>query len=180
MNPSLSPQGTEPVDPAAAAAGTDDVAALEARAAALAKSPPARDVVGALKRGALCRCPACGTGAMFPRYLKVADACGTCGEELHHHRADDAPPYAVIMVAGHIIVPLLVLVEELYRPEVWVHLSIFLPLTLVLCLALLPPLKGMLVGLQWALRMHGFDPASPEREPLPASATLAPAGVPAQ
>ncbi len=133
---------------------------------------PARSIPEALLRGARCVCPACGEGRMFPRYLKVTPTCEKCGEELYHQRADDAPPYAVIFVVGHIVVPLMVIVEELYRPPLGVHLALWLPLTLVLCLALLPPLKGMLVNLQWALRMHGFDPLSEEREPPPAELAM--------
>lgn len=129
-----------------------------------------RDTAGAIWRGARGRCPACGEGALFNRYLKVADHCPACGEALYHQRADDAPPYVTILIVGHIVVPLLVLVEEAYRPEVWVHLALWLPLTLVMSLALLPVTKGALVGLQWALRMHGFDPESPEHEAMPLGA----------
>lgn len=138
--------------------------------AAAGGRPVRREMVPALLRGARCRCPGCGTGAIFSSYLKVSPFCGSCGEELFHHRADDAPPYAVIFVVGHIVVPLMVILEEVMRPEVWVHLVLWLPLTLVLSLVLLPPLKGMLVNLQWALRMHGFDPASSEREAPPEGA----------
>nr|WP_051357150.1 DUF983 domain-containing protein [Azorhizobium doebereinerae] len=123
-------------------------------------------------RGARGRCPKCGVGALFTRYLKVADHCPACGEAFYHHRADDAPPYMTILIVGHIVVPLLVLVEEMYRPEVWIHLVIWMPLTLGLSLALLPVTKGALVGLQWALRMHGFDPDSPEFEALPPGAAV--------
>ncbi|MET3354109.1 DUF983 domain-containing protein [Xanthobacter autotrophicus] len=128
---------------------------------------PPRSVPDALLYGARGLCPACGAGRLFSSYLKVSPYCPDCGEELYHHRADDAPPYATILLVGHIVVPLMVLVEEIYRPEVWVHLVLWLPLTLALCLCLLPPLKGMLVNLQWALRMHGFDPGSAEREGPP-------------
>lgn len=151
-------------------APTGNIPGAPAAGGAFELPPPRREVSGALMRGARCLCPACGSGSMFSSYLKVTPFCATCGEELYHHRADDAPPYAVIFVVGHIVVPLMVLVEELYRPEVWVHLSLWLPLTLVLCLALLPPLKGMLVNLQWALRMHGFDSGSDEREAPPEGA----------
>ncbi len=133
---------------------------------------PKRPIPGALARGARGLCPACGAGRMFSSYLKVAPFCQTCGEELYHQRADDAPPYAVIFVVGHIVVPLMVIVEELFHPALWVHLAAWLPLTLFLSLVLLPPLKGMLVALQWALHMHGFDPASPEREEPPLVAPL--------
>lgn len=125
-----------------------------------------RPAGSAMKRGARGCCPRCGGGRLFRAYLKVVDTCGVCGEEYHHQRADDAPPYVVIVVVGHIVVPLLVLLEEAFAPPVWLHLAIFLPLTLLLSLVLLPPIKGALVALQWALRMHGFDPLSPEYEPL--------------
>ena len=102
-------------------------------------------------RGAVLKCPACGTGAMFRRYLKVADACPHCGEELHHHRADDAPPYFAIVIVGHIVVGLVLRVEMAYRPALWVHAALWLPLTVILTLVVLPSIKGALVGLQWAL-----------------------------
>ncbi|QCI68586.1 DUF983 domain-containing protein [Phreatobacter stygius] len=130
--------------------------------APVAEARPDRNLWTALKRGLLCRCPNCGKGRMFSSYLKVAPACDHCGEALHHHRADDAPPYLTIMVVGHIIVPLLMWMELRYQPELWIHFILWLPLTLALCLGLLPPIKGLVVALQWALRMHGFDPDSPE------------------
>jgi uncharacterized protein (DUF983 family) len=121
-----------------------------------------RPVFTSMLRGAVLKCPACGTGAMFRRYLKVADACPNCGEELHHHRADDAPAYFTIVIVGHIVVSLVLAVEMAYRPALWVHAALWLPLTVILTLVLLPSVKGTLVGLQWALRMHGFDPDAKE------------------
>ena len=73
-----------------------------------------------------------------------------------HHRADDAPPYFTILIAGHIVIPLLMAAELAYTPPIWLHLLIWVPLTAVLCLLLLPRVKGAIVGLQWAQRMHGF------------------------
>ncbi|MGE5259912.1 MAG: DUF983 domain-containing protein [Actinomycetota bacterium] len=121
-----------------------------------------RPVFQSLLRGATLKCPACGVGALYRRYLKVADTCPNCGEELFHHRADDAPPYFTVVIVGHIVVALVLLVEMAYRPPLWVHAALWLPLTLILALVFLPPIKGALIGLQWALRMHGFDPNNPE------------------
>ena len=122
----------------------------------------ARPIGRSLLRGAAMRCPACGTGAMFHRYLKVSNNCPNCGEELHHHRADDAPAYFTIAIVGHIVVGLVLAVEMAYRPALWVHAALWLPLTVILTLLFLPAIKGALVGLQWALRMHGFDPDAKE------------------
>src|SRR5690606_40509412 len=82
---------------------------------------PVRNLWSAMRRGALGRCPECGTGSVFVRYLKVAERCGQCGSELHHHRADDAPPYFTIFIVAHIVVPLCLMVERTWRPEIWVH-----------------------------------------------------------
>ena len=122
------------------------------------RSTGARPVFGALLRGAMLKCPACGIGAMFRRYLKVADACPHCGEALHHQRADDAPPYFTIVIVGHVVVSLVLAVEMAYHPPLWLHAALWLPLTVILSLVLLSSVKGALVALQWALLMHGFDP----------------------
>ncbi len=110
----------------------------------------------ALWRGFQKYCPACGDAKMFSTYLGVVATCPHCNEALHHQRADDAPPYFSIMIVGHTIIPLLLLVEKLWRPELWIHFALWLPLTLAMTLWLLPKTKGATVGLQWAMRMHGF------------------------
>lgn len=127
----------------------------------IAQAPAAkRDTGQAMLRGALHTCPKCGDGNLYASYLKVADQCGSCGQELHHHRADDAPPYFTIMIVGHIAVGGVLALEQAYKPSAWLHAAIWLPLVIILSLVLLPRIKGMLVGLQWALRMHGFGGAS--------------------
>jgi uncharacterized protein (DUF983 family) len=128
---------------------------------------PKRPVFQAMWRGALGRCPSCGKGRLFGRYLKVADECPHCAEALHHQRADDAPPYFTIFAVGHIIVPLMLAFEVAFKPAIWLHTVIWGPVTIALCLALLPVIKGAIVGLQWALYMHGFDPDSEENAILP-------------
>lgn len=110
----------------------------------------------AMRRGFLCRCPACGEGRLFDRFLKVASHCEACGTEFHHHRADDLPPYIVITIVGHLIGYGILMTETKLELPMWVHLATWPALTLILCLALLQPVKGAVVGLQYALGMHGF------------------------
>lgn len=125
-----------------------------------------RSVAGAMWRGLRLKCPNCGRGRMFRRYLKVADSCNSCGEALHHHRADDAPPYFTILIVGHLLLPLVVAVETALRPALWVHAALWLPLTLGVTLIALAHVKGSIVALQWALYMHGFDPHGSADEPI--------------
>lgn len=121
-----------------------------------------------LWRGVTGRCPNCGKGRMFGRFLKVADRCEACGEELHHQRADDFPAYLVIVLVGHLVVPLVLHVEMTYQPAYWIHAAIFLPLTLGLALALIQPMKGAVVALQWHAGMHGFEESKKLRNSVPA------------
>lgn len=115
----------------------------------------------ALGRGALCKCPSCGEGQLFRSYLKVADTCTACGQELHHHRADDLPAYVVMSIVGHIVVGLVLWAEVRYAPPYWLHAALWLPLTLGLTFGLLQPVKGAIVALQWKLGMHGFGVPKP-------------------
>lgn len=110
----------------------------------------------AVRRGFAGACPHCGQGRVFGRFLKVADACDRCGLELHRHRADDLPPYLVIFIVGH-VVGYGVLVSELrFDVPLWLHLAVWPALTVALSLVLLQPVKGAVVGLQYALGLHGF------------------------
>jgi uncharacterized protein (DUF983 family) len=116
-----------------------------------------------MRRGFLGRCPHCGEGPLFRAFLKVADRCANCGEAMHHQRADDFPAYIVIVIVGHIVVPLVLLVETAYAPPYWFSATLWPSLTAVLALALLQPVKGAVVGLQWALGMHGFEESKKAR-----------------
>jgi uncharacterized protein (DUF983 family) len=110
----------------------------------------------AMWRGFTMRCPHCGRGQLFGAFLKVVDRCAVCGEEFSHHRADDFPAYVVIFAVGHTMVPAALAVEFEYAPPMWLDFLIWLPLMIGSALALLQPVKGAIVGLQWALGMHGF------------------------
>ena len=119
-------------------------------------------------------CPACGKGRMFRAYLKVVDNCPECGEELHHHRADDFPAYLVIVITGHILVPIVLAVETAFAPPMLLSIPLWLATAATMCTALLQPVKGAVVALQWHLGMHGFEDSRKmgELEPtvtLPAS-----------
>jgi len=124
-----------------------------------------RSVGPAIWNGVRLRCPHCGKGHLFRSYLKVADSCDVCGEELFHHRADDMPPYVAILITGHLIVGLMLELEFHAEIAPWVYLATMVPAAVILPLTLLPSIKGAIVGLQWANRMHGFAPGSQHPDP---------------
>ncbi len=111
----------------------------------------------ALRRGWARCCPQCGAGPLLKGYLKVRESCPVCSEDFTPQRADDGPAYLTILIVGHLMAPLLMFVFVKYRPEPATLFTIFSIGTVALSLYLLPRLKGALVALQWAKRMHGFS-----------------------
>ena len=115
-----------------------------------------RPLLLSLWRGARGKCPACGEGKLFARALATEPTCSACGEELHHHRADDLPAYLNILVTGHIAVGTVMPIVGLGLMSVWPLTALAIILTVAASVLFMRPLKGMVVGAQWALRMHGF------------------------
>lgn len=112
----------------------------------------------AVGRGARNRCPVCGQGRVFQGYLKVVPECAVCGTPLGSLRADDAPPYFVIFLVGHLLVPPVLWIERAYQPPMWLHMVVWLPLFAAACILLLRPVKGATVG--WMSRL-GFGERPP-------------------
>ena len=107
----------------------------------------------ALGRGLRGLCPACGLAPLFQGFLKVTPVCGNCGAPLGLARADDAPPYFTLLVVGHVVIPGMVWLERAQSPPTWLQTVIWVPVTIILSLGLLRPIKGATVGLMLRLGM---------------------------
>ena len=94
--------------------------------------------------------------------LKIDDHCSVCRLDFTGHRADDLPAYLVIVIVGHVLVPVILWIEVDYAPSLAFQLGIYLPITAAASIALLQPVKGAVLALQWALRMHGFGAHPPD------------------
>jgi uncharacterized protein (DUF983 family) len=103
-----------------------------------------------MRRGLRRCCPRCGASGMFSGYLSVAASCRRCGLDFETIRSDDVPPYFTVVIVGHVVVPLLLVTEQMASPPTWLVLSVCLPLTLILTLSLLPFVKGAVMGVIWS------------------------------
>jgi uncharacterized protein (DUF983 family) len=108
--------------------------------------------MGPLLAGLAGRCPNCGEGHLFEGFLKVAPRCEACGYDLSKADSGDGPAVFVIMIAGFVVAFAAVITEFTIHPPMWVHLVVWLPLTLILCLGLLRPLKGVMLAAQFMNR----------------------------
>lgn len=98
------------------------------------------------------RCPRCGRGKLFAGFLKVAERCSVCGLDFSGHDAGDGPAVAVIFILGFAITGLAGVVEYIFAPPMWLHVVVWLPLIALTTVALLQPLKGLTVALQYRYR----------------------------
>jgi uncharacterized protein (DUF983 family) len=114
---------------------------------------PVPPVSVALGRGIAGRCPACGATHLFSGFLRLVRACTACGAPLGSARADDAPPYFVVLITGHIIIPLLLITQRMSSLSDLVLSAIFVPLTALVALGLLRPVKGGVVAMLLAMGM---------------------------
>lgn len=114
---------------------------------------PVPTVGTALARGILGRCPACGKTHAFAGFLRVVDECTNCHAPLGSARADDAPPYFVTLIAGHIIIPAMLMTQKLANPTNLTLTLVFVPLTVALALGLLRPVKGGVLAVMVAMGM---------------------------
>src|ERR1700744_4428544 len=99
--------------------------------------------------GIACRCPNCGEGALFSGFLTVMPQCEACGFDLRKADSGDGPAVFIILIVGCIVGFSSLLTEIAFPPPVCLHLILWLPLTLILCLVLLRPVKGVIIALQF-------------------------------
>ena len=99
--------------------------------------------------GAAGRCPNCGEGALFAGFLRVSPVCESCGFDLSSADSGDGPVVFILLIVGMIVVFSMLIVEFTIHPPIWVTLIIWLPMTLIVCLALLRPFKGMMLAAQF-------------------------------
>lgn len=129
-----------------------------------------RPLMRSVGRGIRNTCPACGTGQLFRAYLKPVDNCSVCGEDMRHQRADDLPAYLVIVIVGHVLMTGYLMTDMIFPMSPWAHLAIWVPLAVLTALLTIQPIKGGVIGLQWANKMHGFSGSTENEADLGAAA----------
>lgn len=110
-------------------------------------------------RGLKGRCPNCGEGKIFWRYLKVSDRCPKCAHDLARYPADDGPAYLTILITGHLVIAPLLIFPIVWRAPAIYSVPIALVSLTVVTLLLLPRVKGGWIGLMYALGVKDRDAA---------------------
>ena len=82
----------------------------------------------------------------------VRSSCEACGLDFSFADSADGPAFFAMSIVGILIVGLALWVEFAYTPSLWPHMLLWLPLSIVLCLALVRPLKALMIALQYQQR----------------------------
>jgi uncharacterized protein (DUF983 family) len=110
----------------------------------------------AAARALMGRCPACGKGKLMKGYLKQVENCAACGESFGQIRADDAAPWATIILVGHVFLPIAFLVNLGW--PVWAEAATWAGLFATLSLAILPKANALFIAILWRTKAPGYQP----------------------
>ncbi len=105
--------------------------------------------VSPVAAGLKCRCPRCGEGKLYSKFLTVAPACTACGLDFSKVDTGDGPAVFVILILGFLVVGGALVLEMTIAPPYWVHFVLWLPLTVLGVFVMLPPFKATLIALQY-------------------------------
>lgn len=95
------------------------------------------------------RCPRCGAPGLFRRVASFNTACPKCSLDYTSFDVGDAAAPFLIFLVGTVVVVGAIWLELSRSPPWWVHVVIWVPLTLGLTLGLLRIAKGMLLALEY-------------------------------
>ena len=101
-----------------------------------------------MKRGFNKICPQCAGSPIFKKYIKTYNKCKKCGLKLSDYKSDDGPAYITIFIVGHILIPIILLIEKYFSPPILSQMILWPIITIAMSLWLLPRIKGAFIGIQ--------------------------------
>ena len=99
-----------------------------------------------------CCCPDCGEGSVFCSFLQIKDRCDCCKLKLSDHDSGDGPIFFAMLILNIFIVALAIVVEIKFKPALWIHISLWGPLIIILSLILIKYLKVLFLFLHFKYR----------------------------
>lgn len=94
------------------------------------------------------RCPRCGEGRLFRSYMKPVKSCAICGLDMRFAEEGDGPAVFAILILGFAIAGTALMMEYRFHPPIWVHIIVWIPVTIILGTWFLKILKGIMIAIQ--------------------------------
>jgi uncharacterized protein (DUF983 family) len=111
-------------------------------------SPPGhgRGVIAAALGGL---CPQCGSRSLFEGIVTFAPRCRACRLDFSVFNVGDGPAAFLVLIVGALVTGLAIALELIVGPPVWLHILLWLPLTLGAVLLSLRAAKTALVTVEY-------------------------------
>ncbi len=93
------------------------------------------------------RCPRCAEGVLFSGFLTPVEKCESCDLDMSFADSGDGPAIFIISLVGLIVITLAMIVDTIFHPSIIVHFFIWIPLTIILAIAMMRPFKGIMIAL---------------------------------
>ena len=97
-------------------------------------------------------CPRCSAKTLYQGVAGFAPACRACGLDYATFNVGDGPAAFLILIVGSLVTGLAITLELGASPPFWVHVLLWLPLTVVLVIGSLRVAKGLLLALEYRHR----------------------------
>uniref|UniRef100_UPI003B63AA5D DUF983 domain-containing protein n=1 Tax=Sphingomonas sp. PL-96 TaxID=2887201 RepID=UPI003B63AA5D len=94
-------------------------------------------------------CPRCGAKTLFAGFIAFAPRCTNCGLDFLRFNVGDGPTVFLTMGIGTLVTVLAVVVELVFSPPTWLHILLWLPLTLGGVAVSLRFTKALLLALEY-------------------------------
>jgi len=94
-------------------------------------------------------CPQCGSKSLFATLGQFADRCPNCKLDFSAFNVGDGPAALLTMFIGALIIVLALLVDSAFRPPFWVHVVIWIPVTVALTIMTLRIAKAALLAAEY-------------------------------
>ncbi len=102
-----------------------------------------------MKAAAMGECPRCGSRALFKSVVSFADRCSSCDLDYSRFNVGDGPAAFLTLAIGTVLAILAIVVDQWFHPPFWVHVILWVPLTIGMVLYGLRIAKGMLLIVEY-------------------------------
>jgi len=97
-------------------------------------------------------CPRCGAPKLFTGLVSFAPRCPACGLDFAAFNVGDGPAAFLTLILGTIVTALAITLELTVHPPFWLHILLWLPITIGAVVLSLRLAKGMLIASEYRNR----------------------------
>ncbi len=97
-------------------------------------------------------CPRCGASALFDGMIGFAPRCRACGLDYAAFNVGDGPAAFLTLIVGALVCAAAIVLELTASPPWWLHVLLWVPITVILVIGSLRVAKGMLIASEYRNR----------------------------